>query len=64
METFLERLQAEQRELNLKIEKLSAFQLSNAFEKVDPIQKVLLVVQLDAMRTYNQVLIQRLQNLS
>lgn len=62
--TFLDRLKQEQKELQVKIEKLSNFILSNAFTPVTKVQKRLLVIQLDSMRTYNQCLIQRIEDLN
>lgn len=61
--TFKDRLQKEFEELQEKKSKLESFVNSNKINTVTPIQKSLLVVQLDAMNTYATCLYERLQNL-
>jgi hypothetical protein len=63
MDTFKERLLVEQMELQDKMNKLSSFVNSPKIDNVEPIQKSLLKVQLNAMSTYNECLIERLSNL-
>lgn len=63
MDDFKVRLEQEQKELSEKISKLSIFIAKDSFYDIPKIQQSLLVVQLDAMKTYHQVLIQRLENL-
>ena len=53
MSTFLERLQEEEKELSIKVEKLNDFIDNNpAFETVGEMQRVLLVTQLNCMKLY------------
>lgn len=61
---FLERLVIENRELNDKVSKLRAFIISEAYEKLDLLQKQLLKSQLLAMNTYAEILSTRLATLS
>lgn len=63
MEDFISRLQEGQSEVQTKIDKLTEFTLSVAFAKINETQKVLLRIQLTAMQTYNQCLVERLHNL-
>jgi hypothetical protein len=60
MSTFHQRLIQEETELNEKIEKLEVFILSEAFAKIEPEQSRLLLIQIEAMRTYSKVLQMRL----
>lgn len=60
MSTFKERLIDEKEQLNEKIEKLEAFTLSENFSKIEAIQMSLLNAQLFAMKTYSQILLERL----
>ena len=60
MSTFLERLLAEETELNEKKAKLEAFTGTDAFKNVDKEQQALLKIQLNAMATYSECLNQRL----
>lgn len=60
MSTFKDRLLVEKQELDEKKEKLEAFQKTEAFTKIDPIQMTLLNVQLQAMATYSQCLLERI----
>lgn len=61
--TFKERLQKEFEELQERKSKLESFVNSDKINTVTPIQKSLLIVQLDAMNTYTTCLYERLQNL-
>ena len=63
METFLDRLKNEEKELTERINKLSGFTNSEHFNKVDDVQKALLKVQLAAMRTYQECLNERITRL-
>ncbi len=60
MSTFKERLVDEKTQLNEKIEKLEAFTLSENFQKIEAVQMSLLNAQLFAMKTYSQILVERL----
>lgn len=65
MSTFLERLQEEEKDLSIKIEKLNDFINNNpAFETVGEIQKVLLVQQLNCMKLYLYTLQGRIYDLN
>jgi len=60
MSTFKERLVEEKAQLDEKIEKLEAFTLSENFQKIEAVQMSLLNAQLFAMKTYSQILAERL----
>jgi len=60
MSTFKERLVDEKKQLDEKIEKLEAFTLSENFQKIEAVQMSLLNTQLFAMKTYSQILVERL----
>lgn len=60
MSTFKERLVDEKTQLDEKIEKLEAFTLSDNFQKIEAVQMSLLNAQLFAMKTYSQILVERL----
>ena len=60
MSTFKERLIDEKTQLDEKIEKLEAFTLSENFQKIEAVQMSLLNAQLFAMKTYSQILVERL----
>jgi hypothetical protein len=60
MSTFKERLIDEKSQLDEKIEKLEAFTLGEHFQKIEAVQKSLLNAQLLAMKTYSQILTERL----
>lgn len=62
-DNFKTRLKTEFSELSDKINKLEAFTHSKDIDKIDVLQQQLLIVQLDAMRTYCTCLNQRLFNL-
>ena len=61
MSTFLERLITEEAELMDKIAKLNAFINGNNFKTIDPMQQTLLKIQVNAMHTYSQCLIERIE---
>lgn len=63
MSTFKDRLLVEKGELNEKRLKLDNFICSDAFNKIDPIQKSLLRVQHSAMGTYSDCLTERIMGL-
>ena len=63
-ETFKDRLLREKQELEDKLQKLTAFQVSEAFGKIEPIQMTLLNVQAEIMKSYAQVLAERITWLS
>lgn len=60
MSTFKERLLEEKAQLNEKIEKLETFVASENFQKIEAVQMSLLNAQLFAMKTYSQILVERL----
>ena len=60
MSTFKERLFEEKTELDDKRAKLDAFQNSEAFTKIEPVQMSLLNIQAQAMSTYSQCLLERI----
>lgn len=60
---FKSRLEAEKAELTEKMEKLRAFVSSEAFTKIDPVQMTLLNIQIKAMETYSQCLLERIVRL-
>lgn len=60
MSDFKDRLLTEKTELNEKRSKLEGFITSEGFTKIDPVQKSLLHVQLQAMGTYAECLTQRI----
>ena len=63
MDDFKQRLEAEQKELQEKLQKLNGFIGSDAFKNIDEVQKTLLYVQARAMETYNQILLERIVRL-
>lgn len=64
MSDFMGRLIEEKNQLDEKIAKLDVFTKSDAFNGIDNVQRGLLRIQLNAMRTYSQVLDERLWRLS
>lgn len=60
MNTFKDRLIEEKAQLNEKIEKLESFTLTDNFKKIEAVQISLLRAQLLAMKTYNQILAERI----
>lgn len=63
MNTFKERLDGEKAQLNERLEKLRAFIASEKFQEIDPVQMTLLNIQVKAMETYNQCLLERIVRL-
>jgi len=63
MNDFKIRLEAEQKELQDKLQKLTGFLGSEKFKTVDDVQKTLLNVQARAMEAYNQILLERIVRL-
>lgn len=61
--TFKDRLETEQVELDEKLNKLNDFNQSEKVNKIDPVQKSLLIIQAGAMYTYNECLKERLARL-
>lgn len=60
MDEIKDRLIAEKNQLDKNVEKLEAFLKSDGFLKISPIQQSLLRIQLNAMLTYAQALIERI----
>jgi len=60
---FLERLKEEKAELAIKQESLRGFISSEAFKKIDSVQMTLLNIQIKAMETYSQCLLERIVRL-
>lgn len=63
MEDFKKRLQAEKKDLSVRMEKLRDFMGSEGFTKIDPVQMTLLNIQVKAMETYSQCLLERIVRL-
>ncbi len=63
MSDFKTRLKEEEEELKKKIEKLYDFTQSKEIDSIYTIQKELLLIQLEAMRTYWRCLTARINNL-
>jgi hypothetical protein len=63
MGTFIERLESEQTELTEKMNKLNEFLKSEKIKDIDPVQVTLLNIQIQAMTTYSQCLLERLVRL-
>jgi tetrahydromethanopterin S-methyltransferase subunit B len=59
-ETFKDRLLREKSDLEEKMQKLNAFQLSEKFAEIDPVQMTLMNIQFFAMQTYSQILTERI----
>jgi len=64
MSTFISRLLDEQSELNKKIINLEVFTLGDLFQDLDEIHQSLLKIQLISMKTYEQVLSERIKYLN
>ena len=62
--SFKDRLQAEQSELSEKTGKLEIFLLSEKADEIDPEQKGLLFGQLQVMKSYVDILEQRMELLA
>ena len=63
MSNFKTTLLNEEKELVEKIEKLYDFSQTDKFYKLDPLQKSLILIQLEAMRTYWRVLVARVNDI-
>lgn len=61
MTGFQSRVIDELSELNLKINALTAFTISDAFKSLDPVDQNLLLRQLDTMSAYRHILEKRIQ---
>lgn len=59
--TFLDRLQAERRELHGRIEKLTAMQGTDRFASLTPEHRELLKDQYDTMLAYRSILLRRIR---
>lgn len=64
MSDFLERLNKEKAELDIRIEKLSTFINSSKFEDIDDCNQSLLVHQITIMKSYSWCLNERLKLLN
>jgi len=64
MSTFKERLIEEKAQLDEKIEKLDAFMQTEQFNQIDNVQISLLNCQLQVMKAYSQVLLERIVRLN
>ena len=62
-ESFELRLVEEQKELAIKIDKLSTFMRSDNFETMDSTQQSLLITQYKAMDTYSSCLEMRIRDI-
>ena len=62
--TFIQRLELERDELIKKIDKLEAFTAGPKLQEVAEVQKPLLLIQLQAMKTYAACLHQRILDLN
>ena len=60
MSDYLQRLEEEKAELSKRLEKLRAFIASENFAKIDAVQMTLLNIQVKAMETYSQCLLERI----
>jgi hypothetical protein len=60
MSDFKTRLLEEKAQLDERLEKLQAFQISDGFQNIAAVQQTLLNVQANAMATYSQVLLERI----
>ena len=63
MSDFLSRLRLEKQELSEKVESLQKFIDSDAFKTIGNVQQTLLNIQINAMITYKQCLLERLVRL-
>ena len=63
MSDFKERLKEEKTDLNEKMQKLRDFIASENFKKIDNVQMTLLNIQIKAMETYSQCLLERIVRL-
>lgn len=60
MSDFKSRLIEEKAQLDERLEKLNAFLNSDGFQNIAAVQQTLLNIQVDAMYTYSQVLLERI----
>lgn len=60
MSTFLDRLKIEEGELLEKLEKLSEFIDSEGFDNLDEENKSLLLIQVNTMAVYHEILTRRI----
>jgi len=60
-ETYQERVQNEQKELDQKIKKLVEFMHSNTYAKLKAVEQGLLMVQLASMQSYDVALTRRIE---
>jgi len=63
MSDFRQRLEIEKAELSEKLEKLRDFISSEKFQEIDTVQMTLLNIQVKAMETYSQCLLERIVRL-
>ena len=63
MSSFKERLIKEKAQLSEKLEKLREFISSESFQKIEADQMTLLNIQVKAMETYSQCLLERIVRL-
>lgn len=63
MSDFRTRLETEKAELSEKLEKLRDFIASEKFQEIDAVQMTLLNIQVKAMETYSQCLLERIVRL-
>jgi hypothetical protein len=56
----MDELKKEKAEISEKLEKLREFIASDEFTKIDPVQMTLINIQVKAMETYSQCLLERL----
>ena len=63
MSDFLIRLKEEKKELDKKRESLREFIKSDKFQEIDNVQMTLLNIQIEAMNTYGQILLERIVRL-
>ena len=61
MSDFKTRLIEEQAQLEEKISKIDDFIMSKKADEIDQVQKSLLIIQADAMSTYNEILKARIE---
>lgn len=63
MDKFIKRLKDEKRQLDVNRESLRKFIKSDKFTEIDPVQMTLLNIQIKAMDTYAQILLERIVRL-
>ena len=62
MPDFIKRMLLEESELEYRISKLAEFIVSKKFEDLQSFQKQLLIIQINAMKTYGETLCARITN--